>query len=212
MGNKSKHKINMTSANIADDRLEGLKSLYPEAFTEERVDIEKLKTAIGEEVDESPERYTFTWAGKRNAIHVLQTPSRASLIPTREESLDFDSTHNIYIEGENLEVLKLLYKPYFNRVKLIYIDPPYNTGNDFIYSDNYVDPLDNYLKSTGQSDSEGNLLTSNPESSGRYHSAWLSMMYPRLFLARQMLADNGVIFISIDDHELYNLRSSYISL
>jgi adenine-specific DNA-methyltransferase len=137
---------------------------------------------------------------------MLQTPSRATLIPAPEESVNFEQTSNVFIEGENLEVLKLLYKSYFGRVKMIYIDPPYNTGNDFIYPDNYSDPLETYLQLTGQKDTAGNLLTSNPETSGRYHSAWLSMMYPRLFLARQFLREDGVIFISIDDHELYDLR------
>ncbi|MFN7851744.1 MAG: site-specific DNA-methyltransferase [Dolichospermum sp.] len=131
---------------------------------------------------------------------------RATLKPERSESVDFDNTQNLFIEGDNLEVLKLIRKSYSGQVKMIYIDPPYNTGNDFIYPDNYTDPLDNYLELTGQKDSEGNLQTSNPETSGRYHSAWLSMMYPRLFLARQLLRDDGVIFVSIDDHEVHNLR------
>ena len=145
-------------------------------------------------------------AGKDEAQAVLQTPSRATLVPSVEQSVKFDSTKNIFIEGENLEVLKLLYKPYFGRVKLIYIDPPYNTGNDFVYPDDYADPLRAYPRLTGQTDEEGNVLTSNPESSGRDHSAWLSMMYPRLFLARQLLREDGVIFISIDDHEVHHLR------
>jgi adenine-specific DNA-methyltransferase len=127
-------------------------------------------------------------------------------VPCREESVNFDETQHIFIEGDNLEVLKLLYKPYFGRVKMIYIDPPYNTGNDFIYPDDYADPLATYLQLTGQQDAEGNLLTSNPETSGRYHSAWLSMMYPRLFLARQLLKEDGLIFVSIDDNESHNLR------
>ena len=131
-------------------------------------------------------------------------PRDAGALP--EESVNFDTTQNLFIEGDNLEVLKLLYKPYFGRVKMIYIDPPYNTGNDFIYPDNFADPLDTYLQLTGQKDAEGNLLTTNPETSGRYHSAWLTMMYPRLFLARQLLREDGVIFVSIDDHEVHNLR------
>ena len=137
---------------------------------------------------------------------MLQTSSRATLIPAIEESIDWDTTHNIFIEGDNLEALKLLYKSYFGRVKMIYIDPPYNTGNDFIYPDNFTDPLAAYLQLTGQADTEGNLLTSNPETGGRYHFAWLSMMHPRLFLARQLLKEDGVIFISIADHEVHNLR------
>jgi len=180
--------------------------LIPQVFTEGRIDADKLRASMGDIVDERPERYSFSWAGKRDAIRQLQVPSRATLLPARDESLDFDTTQNIFIEGDNLEVLKLLYKPYFGRVKMIYIDPPYNTGNDFVYPDNFADPLDTYLKLTGQKDSEGNLLTSNPETGGRYHSAWLSMMYPRLFLARQLLREDGVIFVSIDDHEVHNLR------
>ena len=133
-------------------------------------------------------------------------PSRATLLPAPDESESWDETKHLFIEGDNLEVLKLLYKAYFGRVKMIYIDPPYNTGNDFIYPDKFADPLDTYLRITGQRDENGNGLTSNPETSGRYHSAWLSMMYPRLFVARQLLRDDGVIFVSIDDHEVHNLR------
>ena len=124
------------------------------------------------------ERYSFTWAGKRDAIRLLQMPSRATLLPAPDESVNWDETKHLFIEGDNLEVLKLLYKAYFGRVKMIYIDPPYNTGNDFIYPDNFADSLDTYLRITGQRDENGNGLTSNPETSGRYHSAWLSMMYP----------------------------------
>src|SRR3989337_1199831 len=130
----------------------------------------------------------------------------ATPLPRPEESVNFDQTQNLFIEGDNLEVLKLLYKSYAGRVKMVYIAPPYNTGNDFIYPDNFADPLDTYLKLTGQKDSEGNLLTTNPETSGRYHSAWLTMMYPRLFVARQLLREDGVIFVSIDDSEMANLK------
>jgi adenine-specific DNA-methyltransferase len=195
-----------TSADFLAEQLARLKELFPEAFTEGKVDWDKLRATMGDFVDDGSERYTFTWAGKRDAIRLLQTPTRATLIPCREESVNFDGTQHLFIEGDNLEVLKLLYKPYFGRVKMIYIDPPYNTGQDFIYPDNYADPLATYLQLTGQQDAEGNLLTSNPETSGRYHSAWLSMMYPRLFLARQLLREDGVIFVSIDDHEVHNLR------
>lgn len=170
------------------------------------MDFERLRMALGSMEDDGKERYSFTWSGKRDAIRVLQTPSRATLLPVPKESVGFEESGNLFIEGDNLEVLKLLYKPYFGRVKMIYIDPPYNTGGDFIYPDNFADPLDSYLKLTGQKDFEGNLLTSNPETSGRFHSTWLSMIYPRLFLARQLLADDGVIFVSIDDHEVDNLR------
>jgi adenine-specific DNA-methyltransferase len=199
-------RVPRTTPPLPAERLAALRDLIPEAFTEGRVDWEKLRAALGDLVDERPERYAFTWAGKRDAIRMLQAPSRATLVADREASVSFDTTEHVFIEGENLEVLKLLYKPYFGRVKMIYIDPPYNTGNDFVYPDNFADPLDSYLRLSGQRDAEGNLLTSNPETSGRYHSAWLSMMYPRLFLARQLLREDGVIFVSIDDHEVHNLR------
>ena len=195
-----------TSADLMDESMARLREIFPECFTEGRIDFDMLRATLGEEVDSRPERYSFTWAGKRDALRLLQTPSRAALVPCPKESVDFDKTNNLFIEGDNLEVLKLLYKSYFGRVKMIYIDPPYNTGNDFIYPDSFADPLDTYLRLTGQKGDDGNLLTSNPETSGRYHSAWLSMMYPRLFLARQLLCEDGVIFVSIDDHEVYNLR------
>ena len=155
---------------------------------------------------ETSDRYSFNWTGKRDAIRLVSVPTEATLKPRRDASLHFDSTPNLFIEGDNLEVLKLLYKPYFGKIKVVYIDPPYNTGSDFVYPDNYAKPLDAYLQLSGQLDTEGNLQTSNPETSGRYHSAWLSMMYPRLFLARQLLTEDGIIFVSIDDHEVYNLR------
>ncbi len=201
-----KEPVNKEAAAIVPEQIEQLRDLFPQAFTEGKIDFDKLKETLGEEVDSRPERYSFSWAGKRDAIRLLQTASRATLVPAKKESINFDETNNIFIEGDNLEVLKLLYKSYFGRVKMIYIDPPYNTGNDFVYPDNFADPLDTYLKLTGQKTTEGNLLTSNPETSGRYHSAWLSMIYPRLFVARQLLREDGVIFISIDDHEVHNLR------
>lgn len=205
-GNRHGEPVIKETTGVLINRIEQLKQIFPEVFTEGRVDFEKLRASLGSFEDGRPERYTFTWAGKRDAIRLLQTPCRATLIPAKDESVNFDSTEHLFIEGDNLEVLKLLYKSYFGRVKMIYIDPPYNTGNDFIYPDNYADPLDTYLKVTGQKDADGNMLTSNPETGGRYHSAWLSMMYPRLFLARQLLREDGVIFVSIDDHEVYNLR------
>lgn len=193
-------------ATPVQDRVLTLRSSFPDAFVEGRVDFERLRAALGDVVDTSPERYTFSWAGRRDAIRLLQMPSRATLVSVPQESVNFDGTRHIFIEGDNLEALKLLYKSYYGRVKMIYIDPPYNTGNDFIYRDDYADPLSAYLAMTGQVDVSGNLLTSNPETSGRYHSAWLSMMYPRLFLGRQLLREDGVLFVSIDDHEIYNLR------
>lgn len=201
-----KRPISKQTPSITEEQLDELRDLMPQVINEGRIDFDKLRASLGDFADERPEHYSFTWAGKRDAIRILQTPSRATLVPARKESIDFNNTQNVFIEGENLEALKLLYKAYFGKVKMIYIDPPYNTGNDFVYPDNFADPLDTYLKLTGQKDSEGNLLTSNAETSGRYHSAWLSMMYPRLFVARQLLREDGVIFISIDDHEVHNLR------
>jgi adenine-specific DNA-methyltransferase len=198
--------VERTSADIVGENVERLKELFPEAVAEGKVDFEKLKAMLGEIVDDRPDQYSFTWAGKRNAVRLLQMPSRATLKPCPKESVNWNMTKNIFIEGENLEVLKLLYKSYAGRVKMIYIDPPYNTGNDFIYMDDFADPLDTYLKLTYQKDAEGNLLTSNPETSGRYHSSWLSMMYPRLFVARQLLQEDGLIFVSIDDKEIHNIR------
>lgn len=204
---KSKIKrIDKESPDLLRENMERLKELFPGVVSEGKIDLSRLREILGDEVDDRPERYLFTWAGKRDAIRMLQAPSRATLVPAPEESVNFNETNNIFIEGENLEVLKLLYKSYAGRVKMIYIDPPYNTGKDFIYPDNFADPLDTYLKLTGQKDSEGNLLTSNPETSGRFHSAWLSMMYPRLFVARQLLREDGVICVSIDYKEVANLR------
>ena len=194
------------SADILAERIAWVGESFPEAVSEGKVDFDRLRTALGDVVESQRERYGLNWAGKRDCIQLLQTTSKGTLVPVPEESVGFENSGNVFIEGENLEVLKLLYKAYFGRVKMIYIDPPYNTGQDFIYSDDYADPLDAYLRLTGQKDAAGNLLTSNPESSGRYHSRWLSMMYPRLFVARQLLTDDGVIFVSIDDHEVHNLR------
>ncbi len=199
-------RVDMTSSDLVRENISGLKKFFPEVATEGKVDFAKLRRILGDGVDDRAERYSFSWAGKRDAIRLLQIPSRATLVPAKGESINFDQTNNLFIEGENLEVLKLLYKSYAGRVKMIYIDPPYNTGADFIYSDNFADPLEKYLQLTGQKDTKGNLLTSNPETGGRYHSAWLSMMYPRLSYLRQLLREDGVIFVSIDDHEVHNLR------
>ena len=199
-------KVERLTPSALDEQVEKLKKMFPEFFTDGKLDVPKLRELLGEAVEEEMERYRFSWAGKRNAINLLQIPTRSTLVPCREESIDFEATGNIFIEGDNLEVLKLLYKPYFRTVKAIYIDPPYNTGGDFVYSDNYKDPLNTYLQLTGQKNEEGNTITNDVDKSGRYHSGWLSMMYPRLFLARQLLKDDGIIFVSIDDHEVYNLR------
>ncbi len=196
----------LTSADVTAERLEKLKELFPEAFTEGKVDFERLKQALGDVVDTGRERYGLSWAGKADAIRAVQTPSVGTLIPAPGESVNFDTTENLIIEGENLEVLKLLQKSYHGKVKMIYIDPPYNTGKEFIYPDDYQEPLKQYLRLTGQVSEEGVKLTTNTETSGRYHSNWLSMMYPRLFLARNLLRDDGAIFVSIDDHEVHNLR------
>ena len=201
-----REKVAATSGDVLEEQIAKLRRLFPEVVVEGKIDFEKLRATLGAAAESGPGRFSFTWAGKDDAIALLQTPSRATLVPCPEQSVDFAATGNTFIEGDNLEVLKLLFKPYFGRVKLIYIDPPYNTGQDFVYPDNYADPLNTYLQLTGQADAEGNLLTSNPETSGRYHSAWLSMMYPRMFLARQLLRDDGVICVSIDDHEIHHLR------
>lgn len=186
---------------------EAIKEFFPEAFSDDRIDFEKLRGLLGDSVLQAgAERFSFSWAGKRNAIQILQMPTRATLVPDKKESVNFETTENLFIEGDNLEVLKLLYKPYFGRIKMIYIDPPYNTGKEFVYPDNYSDPLEAYLAMTKQKDAAGNLLTTNIETSGRFHSAWLSMMYPRLFLAKQLLHEEGVIFVSIDDNEVHHLR------
>lgn len=198
--------MDSTSTNIVADNINKLKELFPEAFTEGKVDFDALKEVLGDYVDGRDERYSFTWNGKSKARMIAQTPSTGTLRPCKEESVDWDSTQNLFIEGDNLEVLKLLQKSYHKKVKMIYIDPPYNTGKDFVYKDNFKDNIKNYKEITGQVDGEGRNLSSNPETSGRYHTDWLNMMYPRLKLARNLLKDDGVIFISIDDNEVTNLR------
>jgi adenine-specific DNA-methyltransferase len=195
-----------TTPDITAQNIEALKSLFSEVCTDGKIDFEKLQQLLGKEVDTSPERYNFTWNGKSQALHLSQSPSTGTLIPCKEESKNFDATQNLYIEGDNLEVLKLLQKTYHNAVKMIYIDPPYNTGNDFVYPDDFKDNIENYLELTGQVDSDGKKIGTNPESNGRYHTDWLNMMYARLRLARNLLTDDGAIFISIDDHEQANLK------
>ncbi len=200
-------KMNGKTIDILAENIGKLKDLFPEAFTEEgKVDFKVLKEVLGTFVDDRDERYSFTWNGKSKARMIAQTPSTGTLRPCKEESVDWDTTQNIFIEGDNLEVLKLLQKSYYKKVKMIYIDPPYNTGKDFVYKDNFKDNIKNYKEITGQVDGEGRNLSNNPETSGRYHTDWLNMIYPRLKLARNLLSDDGVIFISIDDNELINLR------
>jgi len=199
-------KFDPTSHTLTNDLKAQLKTLVPEAFTEEAIDFDRLKTLLGEMVDVGQERYSFTWPGKTQAIRAAQTPSIGTLVPDKEASEDWDTTGNLYLEGDNLEILKLLQKSYTGKVKMIYIDPPYNTGKDFVYPDNYGEGLKTYLEYTGQVDGEGKKITTNTETDGRYHSKWLNMMYPRLMLARNLLKEDGVIFISIDDHEQANLK------
>ena len=191
---------------IVAENVGKLKELFPEAFTEGNVDFEALKEVLGTFVDGRDERYSFSWNGKSKARMIAQTPSTGTLRPCKEESVGWDTTQNIFIEGDNLEVLKLMQKSYHKKVKMIYIDPPYNTGKNFVYKDNFKDNIKNYKEITGQVDGEGRNLSNNMETSGRYHTDWLNMMYPRLKLARNLLMDDGVIFISIDDNEVHNLR------
>ena len=195
-----------TSGDVVGVQIDKLKALFPVCVTEGKIDFEKLRSTLGSAAESGPGRFTFSWAGKDDAVGLLQTPSRGTLLPCPDESVNFETTSNAFIEGDNLEVLKLLFKPYFGKVKLIYIDPPYNKLKDYIYPDNYSDPLKNYLLQTGQIDDDGNLATSKVDRVGRVHSGWLSMMYPRLFLARQMLSEHGSIIVSIDDNEMHHLR------
>ncbi|HHI2426764.1 TPA: site-specific DNA-methyltransferase, partial [Escherichia coli] len=195
----------LQSMNITADNITKLKSLFPEAFNENGIDFDVLKQLLGENVDEKEERYGLNWHGKRQARQLALTPSRGTLRPCKDESVDWDNTKNLMIEGDNLEVLKLLQKSYAGKVKLIYIDPPYNTGKDFVYSDNFQDNMKNYLEMTGQTE-DGVRITTNAETSGRYHTDWLNMIYPRLKLARNLLKEDRVIFISIDDAEVDNLK------
>lgn len=195
------------SADIVAENVDTLRQLFPEAFTEGRIDFEVLKQLLGGAVDERDEKYGLNWHGKRKARQIALTPSTGTLRPCPDESVDWDTTQNLMIEGDNLEVLKLLQKSYAGKVKLIYIDPPYNTGKDFVYPDDFQDNIRNYLELTGQVDGEGRKIGTNTEASGRFHTDWLNMMYPRLKLARNLMQDDGLIFVSIDDSELVSLRS-----
>ena len=201
------------SLTIIQDQLEKLKQLFPETITEGKIDWEKLQATLGKEnIEFRNERYVLNWAGKSEAFKVLQQSTTATLKPAPEESINFDNTENVFIEGENLEVLKVLQKAYYGKIKCIIIDPPYNTGNDsFIYPDSFKESKEDYQKRIGEKDEEGYLLKEgffrkNSKDSGHYHSNWLSMMYPRLFLAKNLLRDDGVIFVHIDDNEVHNLR------
>ena len=205
--NTDVERVDLQSLDVAEQRRQELLHLFPEVRTEGgKIDFDRLKQMLGATVDIGKERYGLTWPGKADCFRTIQTPSTATLRPIREESVDFDTTANLIIEGDNLEVLKLLQKAYLGTVKMIYIDPPYNTGNDFIYPDNYAESLQTYLEYTGQVDAEGKKFSTNTEADGRFHSKWLNMMYPRLHLARNLLRDDGIMFVSIDDGELVNLR------
>ncbi|RCI80050.1 site-specific DNA-methyltransferase [Brucella anthropi] len=193
------------SADIVTGNVEALKALFPEVFTEGKIDFDVLRQLLGGAVDEKDEKYGLNWHGKRKARQIALTPSTGTLLPCPEESVDWDTTQNLMIEGDNLEVLKLLQKSYAGKVKLIYIDPPYNTGRDFVYPDDFRDGVKNYLEITGLIEG-GQKLSSNTDSSGRFHTAWLNMMFPRLKAARSLLSDDGFLFISVDDGELSNAR------
>lgn len=197
--------IPSTTPNFKTELAQQLQELVPEAIADGKVDVTKLRELLGDDVGEEGERFGLFWPGKRQALRAAQEPTTATLKPDLENSKDWDTTENVFIEGDNLEVLKILQKHYHGKIKLIYIDPPYNTGNDFVYPDNYQEGLQTYLEWTQQVTTEGKKVSTNSETEGRYHSNWLNMMYPRLKLARNLLSNDGLIFISIDDHELDNL-------
>jgi len=206
-------KLDLTTPNITDENVQKIAKLFPNCVTEadngktQVVDFDALKQELASNIVEgNKERYQLSWPGKAESLVMANTPINKTLRPNRKESKDFDNTENLYIEGDNLEVLKLLQETYLGKIKMIYIDPPYNTGNDFVYKDNFTQDKSEYDEESGNIDDEGGRLVSNPDSNGRYHSDWLSMMYPRLKLARNLLKDDGVIFISIDDNEVHNLR------
>ena len=203
---KSSECVTSESPSHRDELVAQLRLLIPQAFTEDRVDFVKLREFLGYEIDDRPERFSFTWAGRRDTVAMLQAPTSATLVPDMDESVNFTEAQHVFIEGENLETLKVAYRSYFGRVKMIYLDPPYNTGNDFIYPDNFTDPLNHYLRITGQKNGKGEYMSSVPETGGRYHSAWLSMMFPRLVMARQLLDEEGIICVSISDHEVAALK------
>lgn len=194
------NKLDGLSMDLENANMEKLKSVFPECFSEGKLDIDKLLSLCGEYIDNDFEKYKFEWKGKSECLRLAQKRSTGTLRPCKEKSVNFDDTQNVYIEGDNLEVLKLLQTAYFNKIKMIYIDPPYNTGNDFVYEDDFADPMARYKEVTQQT------TKSNPETMGRYHTNWLNMMYPRLRLAANLLKADGVIFISIDDNEVFNLK------
>jgi len=206
--NEQPDNFDLRSHDSAGDKIAELLRLFPEIRTEGgKLDFDRLKLALGESVDVGKERYGMNWPGKAECFKTIQAPSLGTLRPCSEESINFDTTENLIIEGDNLEVLKLLQKSYLGKIKMIYIDPPYNTGNDFIYPDNFAESLQTYLEYTGQVDEAGTKFGTNPETDGRFHSKWMNMMYPRLYLARNLLREDGAIFISIDDCEVHKLRA-----
>ena len=200
------HETPSTTPNFRTELASQLAELVPEAIADGKVDVEKLKELLDGDAADTSERFGLFWPGKKRALRAAQEPTTATLRPDFENSKDWDTTKNVFIEGDNLEVLKILQKHYHAKIKMIYIDPPYNTGSDFVYPDNYKEGLETYLEWTRQVNEEGKKLSTNADTEGRYHSNWLNMMYPRLKLARNLLTDDGVIFIAIDDHELDNLR------
>ncbi len=207
----------MQTTNIVDENIKKIGEMFPNCLTERlndegkpeiAIDFDQLRQELSKDIVEGQEeRYQFTWPDKRNAIRLANTPTTDTLRPCREESVDFDNTQNLYIEGDNLEVLKLLRENYLGKVKMIYIDPPYNTGNDFVYNDDFATEKNEYIHNSGQEDEEGNRLIANTESNGRFHTDWLNMIYPRLKVAKDLLSEDGVIFISIDDNEQRNLKN-----
>lgn len=204
--NTDNHQLISTSPSFRTDLAKKLEELVPEAIADGKVDVIKLKELLAEDAGEPNERFGLFWPGKKQALRAAQEPTTATLRPAKDESKDWDTTNNIFIEGDNLEVLKVLQKQYHNSIKMIYIDPPYNTGKDFVYPDNFKEGLQNYLEFSQQVDEGNKKISTNTETAGRYHSNWLNMMYPRLKLARNLLTDDGVIFISIDDAEQANLK------
>lgn len=205
------NKLDMESKNIVNENIQKISELFPnvivESDTGKTIDFDMLKQELSRDITEGvKEKYQLTWPGKKEAIVNANTQSKSTLRPVKEKSIDFDNTQNIYIEGDNLEVLKILQESYLNKIKCIYIDPPYNTGKDFVYRDNFYNSSEIELEESGQIDEYGNRLVTNYSNDGKYHSNWLSMIYPRLKLARNLLTDDGVIFISIDDNEYSNLK------
>ena len=209
-------KLNMQTTNIVDENIKRIGELFPNCLTERlnekgqpetAIDFDQLRQELSKEIVDGPEeRYQFTWPDKRNAIRLANAPTTDTLRPCREESVNFDTTQNLYIEGDNLQVLKLLRENYLGKVKMIYIDPPYNTGNDFVYNDNFDQDKQEYVHNSGQYDEEGNQLVTNTESNGRFHTDWLNMIYPRLKVAKDLLSEDGYIFVSIDDNEVENVK------